>query len=108
MNRPSRRRPLTWRRGAARRRPGSPFDFVIERGGQTDYERTTRRPSVLEQLQEAVAEKWLQYGPRGRSSVGRASASQAEGRGFEPHRPLHEKVPLNGAFSLTIGACVHF
>ncbi len=25
---------------------------------------------------------------RGRSSVGRASASQAEGRGFEPHRPL--------------------
>jgi hypothetical protein len=26
--------------------------------------------------------------PRGRSSVGRASASQAEGRGFEPHRPL--------------------
>jgi hypothetical protein len=24
----------------------------------------------------------------GRSSVGRASASQAEGRGFEPHRPL--------------------
>src|SRR4051812_33010471 len=26
---------------------------------------------------------------RGRSSVGRASASQAEGRGFEPHRPLH-------------------
>ena len=28
--------------------------------------------------------------PRGRSSVGRASASQAEGRGFEPHRPLDE------------------
>ena len=30
------------------------------------------------------------YYPRccGRSSVGRASASQAEGRGFEPHRPL--------------------
>ena len=32
---------------------------------------------------------WLHYWPRGRSSVGRASASQAEGRGFEPHRPLH-------------------
>src|SRR5438552_4768880 len=26
--------------------------------------------------------------PRGRSSVGRASAFQAEGRGFEPRRPL--------------------
>jgi hypothetical protein len=25
----------------------------------------------------------------GSSSVGRASASQAEGRGFEPHLPLH-------------------
>ena len=37
-------------------------------------------------------------GPRGRSSVGRASASQAEGRGFEPHRPLHEKAPVIGAF----------
>ena len=31
--------------------------------------------------------------PRGRSSVGRASASQAEGRGFEPHRPLHSQLP---------------
>jgi hypothetical protein len=32
--------------------------------------------------------------PRGRSSVGRASASQAEGRGFEPHRPLPLKPRL--------------
>src|SRR5947207_12434980 len=30
--------------------------------------------------------------PRGRSSVGRASASQAEGHGFEPRRPLHRKA----------------
>jgi hypothetical protein len=30
----------------------------------------------------------LSSSQRGRSSVGRASASQAEGRGFEPHRPL--------------------
>jgi hypothetical protein len=29
--------------------------------------------------------------PRGRSSVGRASASQAEGRGFDPRRPLQRK-----------------
>ena len=34
---------------------------------------------------------------RGRSSVGRASASQAEGREFESHRPLLES-PGNGAF----------
>ena len=31
-------------------------------------------------------------GQRGRSSVGRASASQAEGRGFETRRPLEEKA----------------
>src|SRR5207302_9858374 len=30
-------------------------------------------------------------------SVGRASASQAEGRGFEPHRPLLQKGVLIGA-----------
>src|SRR5262245_24495618 len=35
---------------------------------------------------------------RGRSSVGRASASQAEGRGFEPRRPLHLKAPETGPF----------
>ncbi len=29
---------------------------------------------------------------RGSSSVGRASASQAEGRGFEPRLPLHPYV----------------
>ena len=33
----------------------------------------------------------LESSPRGRSSVGRASASQAEGRGFEPHRPLRPR-----------------
>jgi hypothetical protein len=31
---------------------------------------------------------------RGRSSAGRASASQAEGRGFETRRPLQEKPLL--------------
>ena len=35
---------------------------------------------------------------RGSSSVGRASASQAEGRGFEPHRPLSRKPRSRGAF----------
>ena len=45
----------------------------------------------------AILERWsirrerLRCGPRGRSSVGRASASQAEGRGFEPHRPLQAR-----------------
>ena len=36
----------------------------------------------------------LYYTPavRGSSSVGRASASQAEGREFEPRLPLHDKV----------------
>jgi hypothetical protein len=32
----------------------------------------------------------LGSGLRGRSSVGRALASQAKGRGFDPRRPLHE------------------
>jgi hypothetical protein len=36
----------------------------------------------------SLPRKRLHCSPRGRSSVGRASASQAEGRGFEPHRPL--------------------
>ena len=41
-------------------------------------------------------------GPCGRSSVGRASASQAEGRGFDPRRPLglvavHRLNPCNAA-----------
>src|SRR5205823_11681009 len=34
---------------------------------------------------------------RGRSSVGRASASQAEGRGFETRRPL-ARAPLRAGF----------
>src|SRR2546430_12132663 len=33
---------------------------------------------------------------RGRSSVGRASASQAEGRGFDPRRPLQGKPRKRG------------
>ena len=37
-------------------------------------------------------------GARGRSSVGRASASQAEGRGFDPRRPLNKKAPLRRGF----------
>lgn len=37
---------------------------------------------------------------RGNSSVGRASASQAEGGGFEPRFPLHQVIPLrNGNIS---------
>ena len=41
--------------------------------------------------------------PGGRSSVGRASASQAEGRGFEPHRPLLRK-PWKQGFSVSRAA----
>ena len=37
---------------------------------------------------------------RGRSSVGRASASQAEGRGFEPRRPLGETPRKPESFSM--------
>lgn len=33
---------------------------------------------------------------RGNSSVGRALASQAEGHGFEPRLPLHEKRSSTG------------
>ena len=36
---------------------------------------------------------------RGRSPVGRASASQAEGRGFEPRRPLQRRPRSGGVFS---------
>jgi uncharacterized protein len=36
----------------------------------------------------SAEEARVEWSPRGRSSVGRASASQAEGRGFEPRRPL--------------------
>jgi hypothetical protein len=35
---------------------------------------------------------------RGCSSVGRASACHAEGRGFEPLHPLHRKGPQCGPF----------
>src|SRR5262249_53024106 len=37
---------------------------------------------------------------RGRSSAGRALASQAKGRGFEPRRPLQGKPRTSGAFRL--------
>jgi hypothetical protein len=37
----------------------------------------------------------------GCSSVGRASACHAEGRGFEPLHPLHRKGPQRRAFSLS-------
>src|SRR3954447_2155701 len=40
--------------------------------------------------------------PRGRSSVGRASASQAEGRGFDPRRPLCAEDPAQPGFSLSL------
>src|SRR5205085_5748704 len=39
----------------------------------------------------AGPEREATIGLRGRSSVGRASASQAEGRGFEPRRPLSRR-----------------
>src|SRR5690349_19536285 len=39
--------------------------------------------------------------PSGGSSVGRASASQAEGRGFEPRPPLHER---GGGAALVLGS----
>jgi hypothetical protein len=42
------------------------------------------------ELARQLLVKPLGWTPRGRSSVGRASASQAEGRGFEPHRPLKD------------------
>jgi hypothetical protein len=41
--------------------------------------------------------------PRGRSSVGRASASQAEGREFEPRRPLRESPGDRGFLYAALG-----
>src|ERR1700736_4564859 len=40
---------------------------------------------------------------RGRSSVGRASASQAEGRGFDPRRPLKSKALETAPFLILSG-----
>ena len=48
---------------------------------------------------------------RGSSSVGRASAFQAEGRGFDPRFPLHyddDKARLLGIFSSSLGQPVSF
>ena len=39
-------------------------------------------------MRDSRFEKLLDRRPRGSSSVGRASASQAEGREFEPRLPL--------------------
>jgi integrase-like protein len=49
---------------------------------------TWEKQPIRAHSRKAMPGKWLHCWPRGRSSVGRASASQAEGRGFEPHRPL--------------------
>ena len=46
------------------------------------------------------ASRALSFGPRGDSSVGRASASQAEGREFEPRVPLRVSTGRCSGFSL--------
>ena len=62
----------------------------------------TGRRTASDQPQLAVT--LANLSGRGRISVGRASASQAEGRGFEPHRPLREKPRACRGFSLFV-AC---
>jgi hypothetical protein len=54
-------------------------------------ENARRMPQVAHVSQRRAREATIRA-RCGRSSVGRASASQAEGRGFEPHRPLHIKT----------------
>src|SRR5207302_5500043 len=46
-------------------------------------------------------------GSGGRSSVGRASASQAEGREFEPRRPLRGKARKRGLLCFWLRAASH-
>jgi hypothetical protein len=47
-----------------------------------------------------IPEVWLNQAVCGRSSVGRALASQAEGRGFETRRPLLRSQASIGRFPL--------
>jgi hypothetical protein len=48
----------------------------------------------------------LECPQRGCSSAGRASASQAEGRGFEPRRPLRRKASVAGIFFKSDACCI--
>src|SRR5919198_604179 len=74
---------MTWRRrlqAAAQSRRKSPSTTAGRR-----IPRGCLRPSASESRSFRPG---LESAPRGRSSAGRASASQAEGRGFDPRRPL--------------------
>ena len=66
------------RRPAGALRARADREAVRGRRARPPRPRSTRAPETAARMPA----------PRGRSSVGRASASQAEGRGFEPHRPL--------------------
>ena len=57
-----------------------------------DWEPGCHRRALPSCVRAAFAAPGVESAPRGRSSVGRASASQAEGRGFDPRRPLHTKA----------------
>ena len=65
-----------------------PHTACTARFGPRTRNDTPRRESLQPSRDRPDRRRALECRPRGRSSVGRASASQAEGRGFEPRRPL--------------------
>ena len=86
---------VRWRDQRGRRSWRGVPHTALMRSPRPMYERRTR---ALRNLAHPIEVK---SGPRGRSSVGRASASQAEGRGFEPRRPLstvEAETALDGGF----------
>ena len=60
-----------------------------KRAGSTKRRTIARLPEAVQRICDASVSSL----PRGRSSVGRASASQAEGHGFESRRPLLRALP---------------
>jgi hypothetical protein len=71
--------------------------FVEQRFPQAQDE-AERVGAEWASAEEMILDRSLRCRLRGRSSVGRALASQARCRGFEPRRPLREKAPLMRGF----------
>src|SRR5207245_7641774 len=67
---------------------GSPSRYAVDRKPAADESAAALDYNRSPGGRPEPARGRLNWGPRGRSSVGRGSASQAEGRGVEPERPL--------------------
>jgi hypothetical protein len=80
----------------------APWPTRLQRPALSGRVSTRSQPIELGQKwrrrRRAEAKTPVRIRARGRSSVGRALASQARCRGFESHRPLHEKAPQTWGF----------